>query len=161
MHGLEELPTGEHPPRLARHGGQQLELGRGQFNRFIVPETRMRGMSISRSPTSIRSLGIGVRAAAPKHGPDPGDKFVRAERFHHVVIGAEFEPDDAVHFVTAGGQDDHRQAASAAEVAQQVQAVAIGQPEIEHHQVGLVGPDPDGSRLRSDAVSAWYPARSR
>ena len=54
-----------------------------------------------------RRTGIRTRASAPAHaradaGADAGDEFGRAEGLHRVVVGAEFEADDAVGLEATG-----------------------------------------------------------
>ena len=60
-----------------------------------------------------------------------------AERLDDVVVGAELEPDDAVGLGAARGQHHDRHVAVAAQLAAHVAPVAVGQRQVEQHEVGL------------------------
>ena len=78
---------------------------------------------------------------APQDCPDAGDHFAGLERLGHVVIGAQFEPGDAVDDVVPGSQ--HHDAdirAFAAQRPQNVEAGAQRQHHVEHQQVQACGP---------------------
>ncbi len=93
-----------------------------------------------------------------QHGGDPGVQVGAGERFDHVVVGAgPQQPDDGLLVVT-GRSDDDRHVGDAAEHAQGVRAVQVGQPEIEHDQVGGLGRDPPQRvESRADGVHGMPP----
>jgi hypothetical protein len=67
---------------------------------------------------------------------DPRKQFTRVERLAKVVIGADFQPDDAVHVLAFGGQhDDGRAVVGGAQAAADRQAVLARHHEVEHDQV--------------------------
>jgi len=70
-----------------------------------------------------------------QHGPDPGQQFPRVEGLGQVVVGAEFQPDDAVHLFRLARQDDHRHMRFRPKLTDQHQAVAIGQAQVQQDQV--------------------------
>ena len=73
---------------------------------------------------------------AAQHGLDPGQKLLHAERLDHVIIGAAVQPADAVRLVAPGGEDDDRQRRpQTADLAENLQAVAAGQHEVQQQQV--------------------------
>ena len=51
------------------------------------------------------------RLGATQDGADAGRHLAGRERLHHVVVGAELEPDDAVDLLDVGGEQDHRDGA--------------------------------------------------
>ena len=53
----------------------------------------------------LRDDGV---AGPPEGGADAREEFLYAERFRHVVVGAEFEPAHLVDLLTAGGEHDDR-----------------------------------------------------
>ena len=47
---------------------------------------------------------------APEHRAHPGHQLARREGLGQVVVAAELEPDDAVHLLPLGGEEDEGQA---------------------------------------------------
>ena len=47
--------------------------------------------------------------AAAQHGLDAGDQFARVEGLADIVVGAHFQPDDAVDRLVSRGEHDDRQ----------------------------------------------------
>ncbi len=87
------------------------------------------------------ALLLGLQAA--QQGLDAGLQLARLEGLGQVVVGTEFEAEDAVHRFAAGRQHQHRQAlvlAFAAQLAAEVQAIAIGQHQVEHEEVKDIVP---------------------
>ena len=79
-----------------------------------------------------RSAGV---AGAAQHGADARQQFARVERLGHVVVGAEFQADDAVGLLAHRGQHDDRHVGLGAQPAGEVQPALAGQHQVEHHQV--------------------------
>ena len=77
--------------------------------------------------------------AAAEHGLDAGDEFAHGEGLGHVVVGADFEADDAVDFVVAGGEHEDGDRAGATDLAADLEAVHAGEHEVEHDHVGPGG----------------------
>ena len=99
-----------------------------------------------------RRGGDGARAAQDR--ADARDELAGAERLDDVVVGAELEAEHAVGLVAAGGEHDHRHALVGAQLAQQVEARAVGEHDVEEHEVGTL------ARAVSSAVAS-VPAVSR
>ncbi len=79
------------------------------------------------------------RAATAQHGLHARQQFARIERLAEIVVGAEFQSDNAVHVVRARGQHDHRNVvARRAELAQRGQSVDTRHHQVEHDQVGAL-----------------------
>ena len=79
---------------------------------------------------------LGRRAAQQRL--DARQQLARLEGLGQVVVGAQLEADDAVDGLAARGEHQQRQAARAgvgAQLAREVEAVAVGQHEVEHQRV--------------------------
>jgi hypothetical protein len=68
-----------------------------------------------------------------------GQQFARVEGLAQVVVGADFEADDAVDVLALGGEHDDRGAVvGRAQAAADRQAVLAGHHQVEHDQVDRV-----------------------
>ena len=74
---------------------------------------------------------------APQHGTNPSDDLAWRERLRDVVVGAQIQADDAVRFLSAGGQHDDRHARDASQPREHLQPVDPREHEVEEHQPGL------------------------
>ena len=78
---------------------------------------------------------------AAQHGLDAGDEFARAERLGDVVVGAEFESEDAVGFAALCGQKNYGHGGEAGRLANgaaNFQAVFAGDHDVEHEERGAL-----------------------
>ena len=73
----------------------------------------------------------------PKGHSDARQKLVDTERLGHVVVGAEVERVYLVGFATASREHDDRRARVLADPTHDLEAVTVGQVEIEHDEIGL------------------------
>src|SRR3954452_20630045 len=92
----------------------------------------------SRSLRRRRRLG---RRAAAKHRADARHQFAQLTGFCDVVVGAEFEADDAVDRARSRRQHDDGYVDLALEVTDDRQPVFLGHVEVEHDEVGHRGLD--------------------
>lgn len=91
--------------------------------------------------TCLRDLQVRWQhPRAPQDRLDAGEQFARREGFGDIVVGAHFQPDDAVHLVRAGGQhDDGRRLVSAdTQLAAQDEAVVARHHQIEDDQIDCI-----------------------
>jgi hypothetical protein len=82
-----------------------------------------------------------VLIGAAQHRTHARHHFVRIERFGDVIVGAEIQPHHTIFAFHAGGQHHDwggGQRGIAPHDARDVPAVAIGQHQIEHHQIGPI-----------------------
>src|SRR5262249_25495078 len=85
-------------------------------------------------PVTVRSCrGVGM----PERNPDAGEQLAHAEGLGEVVVGACIQRGDLVSFREAGGQHHHRDGGPLAQPPDDLDAVDVGQPEVEDHQVRL------------------------
>jgi hypothetical protein len=76
---------------------------------------------------------------APQHRAHSGKQLSQVERFRHIVVGAEFETDDAVDFLASvAGHDDDRHVGTGSQLAQQVETVLEAEPQIENDHADFV-----------------------
>jgi hypothetical protein len=73
--------------------------------------------------------------AAAQHGADAGQQLARIARLGQVVVGAQFQADDAVGLLAHGRQHDDGGAVGGRQAAADGQAVLAGQHDVEHHQI--------------------------
>ena len=95
--------------------------------------------------------------------PHARQQLVHAEGLRQVVVGAGVERRDLVVLAAAGRDHDDRHAAPLADPPRQIDAVAVGQAEVQQDQLGVVRRRrdqrlPDGLRL-DDAVALRRRAR--
>src|SRR3954469_11596430 len=87
-----------------------------------------------------RRSRLGRRAAA-KHRADAGHQFAQLAGLCDVVVGAEFEADDAVDRARGRRQHDDGNVDAALQVANDRKPVFLGHVEVEHDEVRHVGLD--------------------
>src|SRR5712672_263070 len=86
-------------------------------------------------PRTLRRCRL-CRGAAPQHRADPRHQFAQFAGLCDVIVGAEFQPDDAVDRAGGGRQHDDRDIDAALQIADDGKPVFLRHIEIEHHQVG-------------------------
>ncbi len=76
-------------------------------------------------------------ARAAQHGVDPRQQFTGGEGLGQVVVGAHFQADDAVGFIVARGEHQHRGGLvfARAQLAAQHQAIVARHHDVQHDQV--------------------------
>ena len=80
--------------------------------------------------------GVGVAGVAPPHRADAGGEFGEVEGLHQIVVGAGVQAVDAVrHLIECREDDDGCYLAAAAQCLEEGEAEAVGQHEVEQHQV--------------------------
>jgi hypothetical protein len=87
-------------------------------------------------PDPGRRLG---RRGAPHRRAHPGQQLVHAERLGQVIVGPGVERFHLVRGVGPAGQHDDRRGSPAAQPADHVHAVHVGQSQVEDDQVRRVG----------------------
>ena len=84
-------------------------------------------------------------AGAPQHGGHARGQVLDGERLGQVVVGAVVEEPHDLRLVVAGRGDDHGGVADAAEQPQRLEAVEVGQAQVEDDEVDvLVGDRAEG-----------------
>jgi hypothetical protein len=79
-----------------------------------------------------------IRPAGPfQDRLDARHQFARGKGFGHIIIGAQFQSDDAVDLIIACGQKQDRHLGHGPDAAADLKAVHFRQTHIQHDQVGL------------------------
>ncbi len=105
-------------------------------------------MGIEREPPVIEPRHGRRTRRALEDRAHPRDQLARAEGFGDVIVGAEFEPEDAVDLVVAGGQEQDRHLGARTDPAAGLEPVHLGQADVEHDQIGRLARGMD-QRLRA------------
>jgi len=130
----------DHALGVIAQGDQQVELGAGHLDRGPGRRQQFAARQVDR-PTleaEFAFLAVGRTALdrmAAQHRADPGDQLARAERLGEIIVGAEFEPDDAVGLAALGRDEDDRHVAGAAKLAAQIDAAGPRQHDVEQHEI--------------------------
>ncbi len=128
---VEQLLSGEYPPRGAHQGLQQLELGRRQLDRSAV-EGHLVLFGVEHQGTVGKNRFLfGHGPGPPQDCLDPLHQFPWAEGLDHVVVRPEGEPQHPVDLLFAGGQHQDRHIGEPAQLAADLPAVDPGQHHVE------------------------------
>src|ERR1700722_12621679 len=85
-----------------------------------------------------RLVRAGCGASAPQDTAHPGQELSGVERLGDVIVGADFQPDDAIYGFAAGGHHDDGNVAARARIATQGQAVLSRQVQVQYNQINTV-----------------------
>mmetsp|Transcript_10445 Transcript_10445/g.42618 ORF Transcript_10445/g.42618 Transcript_10445/m.42618 type:complete len:696 (-) Transcript_10445:2300-4387(-) len=134
---VHDLVAGKHPAGALREHHQQIELVAGQIADLAV-QARDAGGQIDLEPAEAQHLvAIEFGFEPAQQGLDAGLQLARLEGLGEVVVGTQFQAEDAIHGLAARRQHQHRLMAPArvaAQPAAEVQAVAVGQHQVQHDQ---------------------------
>lgn len=70
---------------------------------------------------------------------DVCQQFSRAERLGQVVVSAQFQTYNAIHFFVQGGKHQDRDNARCADSFAYLPAIHFGQHNVQNNQIGLTG----------------------
>ena len=137
-HALEQLVAGEHEPAMVEELPQQVELLRRELD-LLVAHVHLTPARIDRElPVAqlVTFVAAALRDDAPQDALHACDELARVERLRQVVVGADLQPDDLVHVLVACGEHQDRDVGALPHTAADLDAVDVGQVEIEDHQGG-------------------------
>src|SRR3954452_15114936 len=118
-----QLVAGEDVAGVRGEEPEQLELLRRELDGVAVA-TRLATAAVELDLAEDDRLARRrVSVAAPENRAHTRRELARRERLSDVVVGPELEPDDAVGFLAAGGEQDHGQARAATDPAAERQAI--------------------------------------
>ena len=129
---------GAGPPGVAGQEGQDLELLGGELDRaaveagLVVDEVELERPDGERRPAAV----VGFGAAVADGGADAGFELGHAEGLGDVVVGASVEGGDLAVLGAGGREDDDRDVAPLADPPAHGEPVDVGEPEVEHDDVG-------------------------
>ena len=134
---------------MLRQQAQQPLLRPGQLQRDTVPgvghllEVKGKGGQLQHG-----SAGVG----AAQQVVYPGTQDRQGEGLGHIVVCPQLQTGDLVQLQVVGGENEHRQSGAGPQAAEQLQAAAVREVQVQHHQGKgplLQGPLPlvQGGRL--------------
>ena len=114
---------------------------------------RWRAGSSTSSPRTMTArpglVALARQLAAADQGADALDQQALRERLPDVVVGAHAQAEQLVDLVVLRGQEDHRDRALPAQLAQQLHAVHARHLDVEHREIDrLRGQSPSAPRRR-------------
>lgn len=142
-HLVEEVFAGLDAAPAASEDGEEAELGGGDVDAPSAEEDAMSG-DVHGQFAEDEEIGVGLVDVLPvEAAPDAEDEFAGAEGFGDVVIGTELESEDPVHLGGPGGEDEDGDTFGervALEAFADLEPVDVGEHEVEHDEVGPLGP---------------------
>jgi hypothetical protein len=106
---------------------EQAELNGGEFHHAAVAAHRVRAevhlQIADAEPARLFALDL---MGAAQDSANARDELARVKRFGQVIVGPDLQADDAVHFVAARGEDEHRHLRMLAQAAQHVEPIHAG-----------------------------------
>ena len=134
------MVAGEDASGVAGEVVEQAELGRGGGN-ALSAHSESHGGGIDLDFADLQGTRRQWALKAAQYGLDSGNEFTRAEGLGKVVVGAEFEAEDAVRFAALCCQKDHGnsgQAGSLADGAAEFEPVFAGNHNVENEERGTL-----------------------
>ena len=131
--GLEDLGPAQDPARIAQEQLQQRQLRLGQLQ---APAAAF-GPAAAQVQFDVgEAQHLGLRAAAPQQGPEPGPQFLQSEGLGQVVVGPRVQPGDPVGDQVPGREhQDRRVVPARTQRPADLQPVRFGHEDVEHHRV--------------------------
>src|SRR5665213_3697478 len=129
-----ELASGHDDPWMSSKPLEDGPLSRRQVESAAVDA---RGTTcVVNTKRSNHNQGIGIADIAAGDGGHAGDEFPKVEGLGQIVVRTCIKAFNARRQLVHGSEDDHgHRVAGRAERPQKAQAVAVGQVEIEKHEI--------------------------
>ena len=146
---LEQLIARQHDPAVVQQLPQQVELLRRKPD-LLVDHVHLSLSCVDRQvamPDLVRLALAALRRGAPENALHAGHELTRVEGLRHVVVGADLEPDDLVDVLVARREHEDRDVRRLADAAAELDAVAVGQVQVENDERRRVACQLDQSRL--------------
>lgn len=140
-HLLEELFPAIGVSRVGQEEIEEAEFGGSEVQLTAVAENAVRSaIQPERSGDDFGLLHIRLQTTQMRL--DAGQQLARAERLGDIVVAPDLEPQNPVHFLGAGGEEQHGRAAQrplGAQPAANFEPVLAGQHDVQQNQVRLPG----------------------
>src|SRR5439155_1222159 len=147
-HLLQQLPVRYQPAGVADQHLQHVPLGRGEPDVAAVAG-QAPGGQVDGERVGVHHRLLRYRYPAAQRRPYPRQQLVHPERLGHVVVRPGVERAYLRLLQVPCGQDDHRYRRPAPDALHHLDAVHVGQAEIDDDEIGRM---PGGQRLRGTAV---------
>ena len=135
----EKFLARKNPASIAAERKQQVEFMRGGRDPRVARIMQLPANGVEAPAVEAKHLRpipfLGSIGSAAQQRPYPGRQFARAERFRHVVVGADLQSEDAVDFFAKGGQHQDRNVRLRAKTAADAEAVFARQHDIKHDKI--------------------------
>jgi hypothetical protein len=120
---------------------EQVELPRAQVELRPVQRRFPRPRVDPQAADDHRLVPVLTGAGSAQDGSYPRVQLRATERLYHVVVGAGLENGDDLRIAVAGGGDDDGDVVDRPQHCEHVTAVEVGQSQVEHHQIRMLGHD--------------------
>src|SRR3954449_9141758 len=137
-HLVEQALARDDDALVAHQVLEQLELALGELD-VALAAADLVGVGVELEVAGDQRGGAAGRTAAQQRA-QAGQQLLALEGLDEVVVGAGVQPLDARLDRVARGEHEDRHVAVGAQPAGDLDAVQAGQPEVEQHDVGHVGP---------------------
>src|SRR5690606_205091 len=140
--GIHELVAALHIARPYGEGPEEQKFRDGQRNRLAVPTAEMTSAVEQQLSANDRLVARLVAAGAfaeldpTEQGADPLDQKALGERLRDVIVRSHSQPENLVHLVVLGGQEDDGQSAFRPDLLQKLHAVEAGHFDVQYGQIG-------------------------
>lgn len=150
-HSVDKRSTGEDHSRTMRQCREDIELGACQRD-GLVPEEDLTPVEVKLEVSEPEALGgraNGRRSTwTSEHHGDARHQLSGTERFGHVVISPDRQPDQHVDLVGTCGEHDDVAVGEHAQLTTDLNSVHTGQAQVEH------------DHIRVDGASKFQPTRA-
>ena len=126
---------GHHLPGILDEDTQKRVLRGGEFD-FGPSELHLPRGEIHAKGSGRKNRLARFRERAPLRGPHPGQQLRGVERLRHIVVRASVESRDLFLRVIANRENQHRDVGPFAQTAQHLDALHVGQAEVEQNHIG-------------------------
>ena len=140
-HGIQQLRACEHPPRLAGHRRDDLELALRQID-TAARKPRLHPwdveLHVGADADHVRRKSGAFRPA--QHCAHARDQLFGRKRLGQIIVGPKLQADQLVRLLGARGEHDDRHLALAPQRAGDIQTVETRKAQIQDDQVRPSGP---------------------
>ncbi len=134
-HVLEQGVARQDDAGVAREGGEQVELSGAE----LEPALANGGLTPAGIDTKVadgdRPAALGRHVGPTQDRLHPRHEGPRIERLGHVVVRAKLQTDDRVDVLRPCGQHEYRNVTAPAKLPADLEAIHLGQHQVQHHQV--------------------------
>ena len=144
-------------PGRAGERAEDLELDVGDAD-LLAAQRHHPAAEVDLQLVALDRLLLGRLAAHPRAaqgGFDAAAELAHRERLGDVVVGADLEPGDLVGLAALRGQHDDRHLAARAQLAADLDAVELGQHQVEDDEVEATLVEASSASLPSWAEVTW------
>src|SRR3954471_6206326 len=131
---VEQALARDDDPLVAHEVLEQLELALGELD-VALAAAHLVGVGVELEVAG-HQRGRAARRAAAQQRAQAGEQLLALERLDEVVVGAGVQALDARLQGVAGGEHQDRHVVTLAQATGHVHPIDLGQPEVEHDEVG-------------------------